>query len=113
MSADTVGLFIDTTSENAQDVLAEVMRCFKNADFQDAMTVAQEVKARFIIAAGRLNLLSDGVFVVLAHEELEALRATTVANRRLAEAGSTATRWLVAAGPDVKRKALKVLEVAS
>lgn len=110
MNAATVGLFIDTESDAGQLTLADVTRHFKNRDLQNGMAVARQTKMRFIVAAGRLDIINDGAFIILVQEEANALIGFVAANHRMAEAGWTKTQWIVAGEADFSRKAQAVLE---
>jgi hypothetical protein len=96
MSAPTIGLIADLNTTQGQAALAKAMQDFPNKDFISGAQSAIEFKYKFLVAAGRLGSINDGVIMVLAQDEPNAILGLIAANRRLTEVGASSTHWIVA-----------------
>jgi hypothetical protein len=104
MTATTIGLLIDLEATEGKTVLSKAIKHFCNRDFRSGVGSMSHIKARFVIAAGRLDLPDDGVFLVMAQDEPDAMMGLAAANARLAELGATSTHWIVAGDPGFQKR---------
>lgn len=104
MIATTIGLVFDLGTSQGKDALAKAIEHFPNRDFQAGVKPAPELKARFVVAAGRLPRVNDGVFIMMAQDEPAAMMGLVAANARLAQLGSASTRWVFAGAPDFQQR---------
>ena len=94
MAAATVGLIFHLGTSEGQDALSKAIKYFPNRAFQSGVKPAVEFSYKFWVAAGRLNLINDGIVTVLARDEADAILGLKTANRRLAARGFKSTRWI-------------------
>jgi hypothetical protein len=110
MSAPTIGLIADLGTPQGEAALAKALHDFPNRDFRSGVESAKEFQMKFIVAAGRLDRVNDGVVMALAQDEDNAVLGLITANRRLAKVGASSTHWIVAGTPDFQRRVTRVLQ---
>jgi hypothetical protein len=110
MAAPTIGLLVDLETTEGKTVLAKAIQHFRNKDFRAGVKSVSDLKARFVVAAGRLDLPNDGVFIVMAQDEPAAMMGLVAANARLAQLGAALTRWVFVGSPEFQQRAMKVAQ---
>lgn len=109
MTAATIGLVIDLGTSRGQDALSTAIKHFPNKDFQAGIKPAVEYKFKFLIAAGRLDLVNDGIFMVLTQDKARAISGLKAANRRLAVLRAKSTRWMFVGDAEFRNAMLVAL----
>ena len=94
MTAPTIGLVFDLGTSQGQGALEKALQDFPNKDFRSGAQSAKENQMKFILAAGRLDSINDGVVLALAQDKASAISGLVTAKRRLAKHGFTSTRWV-------------------
>lgn len=110
MTAATIGLLVDLETTEGKTVLAKAIQHFRNKDFRAGVKSVSDLKARFVVAAGRLDLPNDGVFIVMAQDEPAAMMGLVAANARLAQLGATSTHWLFAGEAAFQQRAIQAAQ---
>lgn len=113
MIATTFGLVADLSTTQGQFVLAKALQNFANKDFHSGAASARNLKMKFFVAAGCLNLPDDGIVQALAHDEAAALECLVAVNRRMGEAGASSTRWIIAGDAGFQQRAMQVALAAN
>jgi hypothetical protein len=104
MTAPTIGLVIDLGTTQGQAALAKALEDFPNKDFISGAKSAIEFRYKFLVAAGRLDRINDGVVMALTQDEADAILGLIAANRRLAEVGASSTTWFIAGDPGFRQR---------
>ena len=107
MTAPTIGMITDLHTTQGLAALAKALQDFPNKDFHSGAKSAVEFKYKFLVVAGRLDHLNEGVVQALAHDEAAALVCLVTINRRMGEAGASSTRWIIAGDPGFQQRASK------
>jgi hypothetical protein len=107
MTAPTIGLIADLGTTQGQAALAKALQDFPNKDFHSGAKSAIEFKYKFLVAAGRLDRINDGVVMALALDEADAILGLITANRRLAKHGATSTHWVFAGEMGFQQRAIQ------
>jgi hypothetical protein len=110
VSAPTIGLIANLGTTQGEAALAKALHDFPNRDFRSGIRSSKEFGMKFIVAAGRLDRVNDGVVMALAQDDDNAILGLITANRRLAKAGASSTHWIVAGTPDFQLRVTRVLQ---
>lgn len=89
----TMGVVVDISHIDGLSLAQETAKQTKDKEFSNLLAMAQIMKKRYLIAAGRFN--GKGIYGTLCDDEEHLKLSFTIANERMNEDGSVSTTWLI------------------
>lgn len=93
VSQHTLGIVVDIFDEGGRNLAEETVRQTEDPEFRKLLSMAHELRKRYIVAAGRFN--GKGISGVVCNDSEHLVVAFDVINARMDEIGSCTTVWLI------------------